>query len=161
MHLLILKLTVSASKLSFIFFIFFHIITFKIFFAFFPYFVIEPSTSMYFVYLSGMRCFSPSPKKTHLVLLFFIAFFTLRFLLFVVDRIQEFPVVRLFLASFRLFHSILVPPIFPQISADVRNYISLGQIRIFSCLLMLSFSLLAYRQQSLLVLVFKIQFLMI
>ncbi|KAL0838252.1 hypothetical protein Bca101_090142 [Brassica carinata] len=27
-----------------------------------------------------MRCFSSSPKKTHLMLLFFIAFFTLRFL---------------------------------------------------------------------------------
>ncbi|KAF2542756.1 hypothetical protein F2Q68_00029051 [Brassica cretica] len=34
-----------------------------------------------------MRCFSSSPKKTHLMLLFFIAFFTLRFLSLVVIKV--------------------------------------------------------------------------
>ncbi|WZZ52985.1 hypothetical protein YC2023_053092 [Brassica napus] len=36
----------------------------------------KPSPSIYFVYLSGVRCISPSPEKNHLLLLFFLAFFS-------------------------------------------------------------------------------------
>ena len=131
--------------MSFIFFIFLKIITFKIFFVFFPYFGIEPSTSIYFVYLSGMRCFSPSPKKTHLLLLFFIAFFTLRFLVFVVDRglgVSSCAVVsrvilgcsiQYWMLLFFLRFQLMLETISPWVESE------------FSRLLMLSFSLLAYR----------------
>ena len=159
MHLLILRFTVSASKFSFNFFYIFEHYNFQDVFVFFPYFYIEPSTSMYFLYVSGMRCFSSSPKKTHLMLLFFIAFFTLRFLVFVVDRVQEFP-DGCFSHHFWLLHAILDAPLLPQILADVRNCISLGWVRVQSSLKLFSSSL-AYHCYSPLVLVFKIWFLVI
>ena len=61
-NLLILRLTVLASK-----FYFFQVLehySFKMFFfCHLPIFCLKPSPSMYFVYLSGVRCFWPSSNK--------------------------------------------------------------------------------------------------
>ena len=82
--------------------------SFKMFCALSPYFDREPSPFMYFVYLSGVRCFSPSPKKTHIRALILPRLLLLwDYLIFFVNRVYEFPFVRLFLTRCRLFQSIL------------------------------------------------------
>lgn len=76
--------------------------------AIFLYFDREPSLFMYFVYLSGVRYFSPSPKKTHFCALVLPRLLLMwDYLISVVNRIYEFPFVRLFLTCCRLFRSIL------------------------------------------------------
>ena len=82
--------------------------SFKMFCAISPYFDSEPSPSMNYFYLFGVRCFSPSPEKdspscscsslhsSH-VKLFDIC----------CDRVYEFVVVWLFSRRCRLFRSIL------------------------------------------------------
>ena len=98
---------VSTSKLYSFLYILEHY-SFKMFCALSPYFDREPSPFMYFVYLSGVRCFSPSPKKTHIRALILPRLLLLwDYLIFFVNRVYEFPFVRLFLTRCRLFQSIL------------------------------------------------------
>ena len=107
MNLLILRLTVSTSKLYSFLYILEHY-SFKMFCALSPYFDREPSPFMYFVYLYGVRYFSPFPKKTHIRALILPRLLLLwDYLIFFVNRVYEFPFVRLFLTRCRLFRSIL------------------------------------------------------
>ena len=107
MNLLILRLTVSTSKLYSFLYILEHY-SFKMFCALSPYFDREPSPFMYFVYLYGVRYFSPFPKKTHIRAFILPRLLLLwDYLIFFVNRVYEFPFVRLFLTRCRLFRSIL------------------------------------------------------
>ena len=107
MNLLIIRLTVSTSKLYSILYFLEHY-SFKMFCSFTPYFDREPSPFMYFVYLSVVRCFSPSPKKYHFLDLVLSCLLLLwDYLIFIVNQVYEFSFVRLFLTHCRLFLSIL------------------------------------------------------